>query len=185
MADKINVKRTTPKFRLSFPHLDQPDGMEGQEKKYSVVMLFPKDSDMKWAKEAIAEVLNAKFGSKEKWPKGWKNPIRDGDNKESPIAGYEGSYYMTARSKDKPGVVDAKCQDVIDVRTEVYAGCYCRATIAFYYYDKSGNKGVGIALNNVQKLADGEAFSGKASAKKDFADSVSDEAAASSDDDLI
>lgn len=163
------VRVTTPKFRVSFPHLHEPAGMEGQEKKYSIVMLFAKDSDMTWAKQAIAQVMTERFGAdKAKWPKGVKNPIRDGDSKESPMAGYEGAYFLTARSKDKPGVVDAKCQDVLDVRNEVYAGCYARCTCAFYYYDKAGNKGVGIALNNVQKLGDGERFSGKAEAKNDF-----------------
>jgi hypothetical protein len=164
-----SVKVTTPKFRVSFPHLHEPAGMEGQEKKYSVVMLFAKDSDMSWAKNAIAKVLTERFGAdKAKWPKGMKNPIRDGDEKETPLAGYEGHYYLTARSKDKPGVVDAKCNDILDVRDEMYAGCFARATVAFYYYDKAGNRGIGIALNNLQKMGDGEKFSGKAAAKDEF-----------------
>jgi len=174
-ADKPKaIKVTTPKFRLSFPNLDQPRGFEGQEPKYSITMLFPKDQDMSWLKTKIVECLTAKFGDKIKWPKGMKNPIRDGNEQESPLKGYEGCYFVTARSKDKPGCVDSKCQDIIDVRNEVYAGCYARATIALYTYDKAGNKGVGIALNNIQKLADGEPFSGKRDAKSDF-DSVDGE----------
>lgn len=188
MAEKsTSVKRTTPEFRVSFPHLDQPAGMEGQAKKYSITMLFPKDADMSWVKTAVKEVLTSKFGPDEsKWPKGLKKCVRDGDDKESPVAGYEGMYYMTARTSDKPGVVDNKCQDIIDVRTDLYAGCYARATVAFYYYDKAGNKGVGVALNNVQKLREGERFSGKSDAKKDF-DPVADAAgsASSGDDDLV
>lgn len=171
MADQKykGVKLTTPRFRVSFPHLHEPAGMEGQEKKYSIVMLFPKNTDMAWAKNAITATMTERFGSdKAKWPKGLKNPIRDGDDKETPLAGYEGSFYLTARTKDKPGAVDAKCNDILDVRTEVYAGCYARATVAFYYYDKAGNKGIGIALNNIQKLGDGEKFSGKSNAKDDF-----------------
>lgn len=185
-ADKPKaIKVTTPKFRVSFPHLHEPAGMEGQEKKYSIVMLFAKDSDMSWAKNAINQCMTERFGAdKAKWPKGIKNPIRDGDAKESPMAGYQGAYFLTARSKDKPGVVDAKCQDIIDVRNEVYAGCYARCTCAFYYYDKAGNKGIGIALNNVQKLADGEKFSGKADAKSEFSP-VEGEASAGGGDDLF
>lgn len=177
MADQKykGVRLTTPKFRVSFPHLHEPAGMEGQEKKYSLVMLFPKTSDMSWAKNALTAVMTERFGAdKTKWPKGLKNPIRDGDDKESPLAGYEGHYYITARSKDKPGVVDGgsgpgtKPQDILDVRNEVYAGSYARCTCAFYYYDKAGNRGVGVALNNVQKVGDGEKFSGKANAADDF-----------------
>lgn len=171
MADQkfTSIKKTTPRFRVSFPHLHEPAGMDGQEKKYSIVMLFPKDSDMSWAKDALVAVMTERFGSdKSKWPKGLKNPIRDGDDKESPLAGYENHFYLTARSKDKPGCVDAKLNDIIDPREELYAGSYARATVAFYYYDKAGNRGIGIALNNVQKLGDGEKFSGKAAAKDDF-----------------
>lgn len=171
MADQKykGVRLTTPKFRTSFPHLHEPAGMEGQPKKYSVVMLFPKDSDMSWAKKAIATVMTERFGAdKTKWPKGLKNPIRDGDDKESPLAGYEGSYYVTARSNDKPGCVDHQLNDIIDVREELYAGSYARATISFYYYDKAGNRGVGVGLSNLQKLGDGEKFSGRTSAKDDF-----------------
>lgn len=180
MADQKykGVKLTTPRFRASFPHLHEPAGMEGQEKKYSIVMLFPKNSDMTWAKNAITATMTERFGTdKTKWPKGLKNPIRDGDDKETPLAGYEGSFYLTARTKDKPGAVDAKCNDILDVRTELYAGCYARATVAFYYYDKAGNRGIGIALNNIQKLADGEKFSGKSNAKDDF-DAPADEGGA-------
>lgn len=174
MADQKfkSIRVTTPKFRVSFPHLHEPAGMEGQEKKYSIVMLFPKDSDMGWAKKALADCMSERFGTdKTKWPKGLKNPIRDGDDKETPLAGYEGHFYLTARTKDKPGCVDQKCNDILDPREELYAGSYARATVAFYYYDKAGNRGIGIALNNVQKLGDGEKFSGKAAAKDDF-DSV-------------
>jgi len=180
MADQKfkGVKLTTPRFRVSFPHLHEPAGMEGQEKKYSVVMLFAKDSDMSWAKNAITTCMTERFGSdKAKWPKGLKNPIRDGDDKESPLSGYADHFYVTARGKDKPGCVDAKLNDIIDVRSEVYAGCYARATVAFYFYDKAGNKGIGVALNNLQKLGDGEKFSGKADAKSDF-DAAPEEAAA-------
>lgn len=182
------IKVTTPKFRLSFPNLDQPRGFEGQEPKYSITMLFPKDTDMSWLKNKVVECVTARFGpDKTKWPKGLKNPIRDGDEQESPLKGYEGHYFVAARSKDKPGVVDAKCNDIIDVRTEVYAGCYARATIALYYYDKAGNKGVGIALNNVQKLGDGEPFSGKRDAKSDFdaVEGSAEPANAASGDDLF
>lgn len=191
MADQKfkGVKLTTPRFRVSFPHLHEPAGMEGQEKKYSIVMLFPKSSDMSWAKNAIRAVMTERFGADSgKWPKGLKNPIRDGDDKESPLAGYADHFYVTARSKDKPGCVDAKCNDILDVREELYAGSYARATVALYFYDKAGNKGVGVALNNIQKLADGEKFSGKSDAKSDF--DAADEGPASngagaSDDDLF
>lgn len=163
------LKVTTPKFRLSFPNLDQPRGFEGQEPKYGITMLFPKDSDMSWIKTKMQECMIAKFGAdKSKWPKGLRNPIRDGDEQTSPMKGYEGHFFLKASSKEKPGCVDSKCNDIIDVRSDLYAGCYARATVALSYYDKAGNKGIGVWLNNVQKLGEGEPFGGKRDAKKDF-----------------
>lgn len=191
MADAVKpkaVKVTTPKFRVSFPSLDQPRGFEGQEPKFQVTMLFAKDSDMSWLKTKIVEVMTQRFGAdKAKWPKGCRNPIRDGDEMETPLKGYEGHYYIKATSKDKPGVVDAKLNEIIDIRNEVYAGCYARATVAVNYYDKAGNKGVAVYLNNLQKLGDGESFGGKRDAKKDF-DVAEDEGGAAGDaggDDLL
>ena len=42
-----------------------------------------------------------------------------------------------------------------------------------YGYDKAGNKGVAFGLQNLQKLGDGERFSGRTAAEDDF-DSVDD-----------
>ena len=82
---------------------------------------------------------------------------------------YEGCYYLTAKSSRKPQVVDLDRDDIFDAE-EVYPGCYVRATIVFFPYSNEG-KGVGVILNNVQKLEDGERIgSGAASAAEDFDD---------------
>ncbi len=41
MSKPTESKILTPEFRVSFPAVFEPSGMEGQEKKYSVTMLFP------------------------------------------------------------------------------------------------------------------------------------------------
>lgn len=163
------VKVATPLFRLSYPSLHEPKGFEGQEPKYGATMLFPAASDMAWAKDAIRKVMTERFGAdKAMWPKGVRTPLRNGDEKENQPAGYAGTIYIAARSQDRPGVVDHNCNEIVNVREDVYAGCYCKATIAFFYYDRAGNKGVGVALNNVQKVKDGEKFGGRSDAKRDF-----------------
>ena len=88
---------------------------------------------------------------------------------EEPLPEYEGMYYLTAKSNRKPQVVDLDRDDIFDDE-EVYPGCYVRATIVFFPYSNEG-KGVGVLLNNVQKLEDGERLGGgAASAADDFAD---------------
>ena len=53
--------------------------------------------------------------------------------------------------------------------SEVYSGVYGRASITFYAFNSSGNKGIACGLNNLQKIRDGEPLGGKASAESDFA----------------
>jgi len=58
--------------------------------------------------------------------------------------------------------------------TEVYSGCYGRASVNFFPYSHKGNRGVACGLNNVQKLADGESLGGRSRAEDDF-DAVYDD----------
>lgn len=162
------VKIMTPEFRVSFPAVFEPAGMLNQEKKYSVTMLFDKKSaDLTAIKAAIRAAVEAKFPDPTKRPKGLKNPLRDGDTDKPDTDGYAGCFFATARSKTRPGLIDAKKVEII-APEEFYAGCYARATVTVYYYDQAGNKGVGLGLQNIQKLRDGEPFSGRSRPEDDF-----------------
>lgn len=164
---KDSLKLKTPTFRASFANVFKPRvPFEGQEAVYSVETLFDKKEhkDMKWLKEAIKTVADAKWGAG-KWPKNFKSPIKDGDEKE--LEGYAGHWFLTIKSKQKPGVVDTQLQEIIEP-SEFYSGCYARATIVVKTYSTAGNNGVACYLQNLQKVKDGEAFSGKRNAKDDF-----------------
>ena len=87
-------------------------------------------------------------------------------------------YFVNASSKTAPGVVDKDVQPVLD-STEVYSGCYARASVNFYPFNKAGNRGIACGLNNVQKLADGDYLGGRSRAEDDF-DAVEDD-----DDDFL
>lgn len=169
-ATKSPTKVVTGKVRLSYANLFTPRAaMPGQEEKYSLCVLIPKTDKatiekVKAAIEAAKQEGAAKFGGKV--PAGLKSPLRDGDaERDGPE--YKGHYFINANSKQKPGVVDAQLNQVLDP-SEVYSGCYGRVSLNFYAYNTNGNKGVGAGLQNVQKLADGEAFSGRSRAEDDF-----------------
>lgn len=166
---KDSIKLKTPTFRASFANVFKPRvPFEGQEPVYSVETLFDKkdkeNGDMKWLKAAIKQVADAKWGPG-KYPKNFKSPIKDGDEKE--LEGYAGHWFLTVKSKQKPGVVDKNLDEIIEP-SEFYSGCYARATVVVKTYSTAGNNGVAVYLQNLQKVKDGEAFSGKRNAKDDF-----------------
>lgn len=181
MAEKMDIEKKkclTPEFRVSFPHVfEKHSGFKEQEPKYSIVMLFPKNYDLKELKRAAFNAAIEKWGPKEKWPKNLRMPFRDGDEKQD-LQGYEGCYFISASSKQKPQVVgnkkiDGQFPHITKEDDTFYAGCYARATLIAFAYDKLGNKGVSFSLQNVQKLKDGEPFSGRKNADDEF-DEVED-----------
>lgn len=106
----------------------------------------------KIAKEAAA----AKWG--DKVPKDSRNPFRDQGTKDIP--GYvDGAIFITAKSKNKPGLIDSKGQEIINP-DELYPGCYVMAEVAAGAYDTEGNRGVAFYLNHVMKVRDGERMGG-------------------------
>lgn len=168
MATNQNVM--TPKFRASFANVFRPGKAmeEGQEPKYGVMMLFDKGADLSALKAAAQQAVVDKWGAdKAKWPKNLRTPFRDQADKEGD-AYVAGAIFVTATSKQKPGLVDQRNQPIID-ESEFYSGCYARATVRAFAYDKAGNRGVAFGLQNVQKLADGEPLGGaRVPAEKEF-----------------
>ena len=160
----------TGTVRLSYPHLFEK---YTESDKYQVVLLIPKTEDLgtvKLVKEATQAA--AEQGKQAKWggklPKNLATPLHDGDDSEQP--GYEDCYYLTARTSTRPQVVDLNCADILDPE-EIYAGCYARATLRFFPYSASGNNGIGVLLDNVQKLGDGDPIGGgRKTAEDDFGD---------------
>ena len=162
-------KCITPEFRVSFPAVFKPAKFEKNEPKYGVTMLFPKKTDISALKKAAFNAAIEQFGSKENFPEDLKWPWKDGDKKKKGTPGYAGTIYISARSKEsnQPGIVDQRREPIISEK-DFYAGCYARAEIIAYYYDVNGNEGISFSLQNVQKLRDGEAFSGKKKAEDVF-----------------
>lgn len=167
------TKIRTGKCRLSYPHLFEKYEKSG---KYSCRLIFDKKSDT--ASVAMAAIAAAKEDGKARlWagkvPGSYSSPLYDGDTQEEPRPEYANSYYLTAKSTQRPGVVDLSCVDILDSE-ELYPGCYVRATLTFFPYSNDG-KGVGVILNNIQKLDEGERLGGsRASAEDDFADDEDD-----------
>lgn len=172
------TKVVTSKVRFSYVHVWEPTAMEGSDKKkYSVSLIIPK-SDTALVEKLKKAIENAKaLGKDSKWggkiPATLKQPLRDGDAERPDDPTYADSWFINASSATKPGIVDANTQPILD-ETEVYSGCYGRASINFYAFNSNGSKGVACGLNHIQKLEDGEALGGRGRAEDDFAEEQDD-----------
>lgn len=190
MAVAQPTKVITGTVRLSYAHLFEPFSFnDDQEPKYSVVLLIPKSDKatikkIKAAqKAALEQGKSSKFGGK--IPTNWSNTLRDGDEEKDleDNPEFAGHYFMTVSARTRPGIVDRDVQPILD-STEVYSGCYARASINAFPYSVSGNKGVSFGLNHIQKIKDGEPLGGRSNAEDDF-DSLDDDEFDEDDDSLI
>ena len=163
--------------RWSYCNVWEAKAINGGTPKFSVSLLIPK-SDTVTVKK-IKDAIEAAYREGEAKLKGngksvpalsvIKTPLRDGDQERPDDPAYAGHYFLNANSATAPGIVDADCQPIL-TRSEVYSGVYGRASISFFAFNSSGNRGVACGLNNLQKIRDGEPLGGRASAESDFSD---------------
>ena len=78
-----------------------------------------------------------------------------GDLKNIKYPEYKNSYFIRLASKNRPKVLDANRQEIIDP-TQVYSGVYGRVSMTFFAYSGDGKRGVSAGLNNVMITRDGE-----------------------------
>lgn len=186
-SNKANTKVITPKAMLSYPHLAEAKaGPDGGTPKFGASLVFLPGTDISELERAAYAAAEEKFGKTWMAPNGQVYPIAeafklgvfrwpfrtDGVKKGYP----EGSVYINVRSERRPGLVYAWPDPATgkpaivpadEVQTAFYPGCFVRASIVAFGYDKVG-KGVSFSLNNMQKLADGERIDGRAAAQDEF-----------------
>jgi hypothetical protein len=172
-----DTKVVTGKVRLSYVSLFQPKADDEGNEKYSCTILIPKSDKVtiakiktaiEAAKQAGADKLKDKNG---KMPATVQTSVHDGDGEKPKGGEYgeecRGCYVINASSRQKPGIIDARKNEILD-STEVYSGCYARASINFYAYNRKGGRGITCGINNVQKIADGDYLGGRSRAEDDF-----------------
>lgn len=173
MATKVITGANT---RWSYANVWEAKAMEGGKPKFSVSLIIPKSDTVTVGKiksaieEAYREGQSKLKGNAKSVPalSTLKTPLHDGDLKRPDDPAYANAYFVNANSSTAPGVVDANRNEIMD-KSEVYSGCYGRASINFYAFNANGNRGIACGLNNLQKLRDGEPLGGRASAESDFA----------------
>ena len=166
----------TPKGRGIFVAIIKPaagkdEAGQATTPKYTLRLVFDPGTDLSGLQKLVESVMVEKHGpDATKWPEQWRKPFRKIKDLDKPIEGLSPDAVFitaTAKAEHKPGVVDAKCQDILD-DSQCYSGAYYRAQIAAYWYSHKGNKGVAFGLRNVQKMADGAPLGGRAPASAVF-----------------
>lgn len=170
----------TPECRFNFPNLFKPDPKElkdnGKEV-YNVTAIFEKEADLGPLHSAILEVLEQKYGSKEKAKEMWgagiiKSPLLDGGSKQGRNkktgefnAGMgEGVTFIRVKSNFKPVVVAADARSVPE-ESEIYSGMYGYLVLQAYFWShEQQGDGVSFWLQMAQKTRDGEHLGGQGAA---------------------
>ena len=168
---KVTENLTTGIGTFSFPHIFRETASTNDrgETVYDIQFIIPKSQreDVRAILMAIKKVGEAKWGAN--WKK-VRTPLRDGDAEKDELTedgstkGEKyperlGCYFLNARSTRPVGVYDRQRNPILDA-DQVYAGCKGKIAISFYAYSTSGNHGIGVGLNGVQKVADGEPIGG-------------------------
>jgi len=182
---ELSTKVITGKVRFSYLHVFEPTSINDQEdsqKKYSVSLVISKSdkATLKAINDAIA--IAKEQGKSKKWggkiPAKLKMPLRDGDEERPEDEVYKNAFFVNASSPTRPTLVDRDMNLITDP-ADLYSGCYGRASISFFAFNKKGNLGIACGLNHLQKMQDGEALGGRSAVDEDF------EAIEGDDDDLM
>lgn len=198
MSDKETTRIITPVFRVSFPHVFVPqDAMSEEGKaKFGVMAVFtpgefsPEDKTRWQAMIGIANDAAMKKFKKalKELPPNFKKPFHRGDEKAE--YGFTDQMIFTnITSHIKPGIVASDGKTKITDDQAFYPGCYARASVNAFAFDKKGGKGVAFGLNNLMFVKDGERLDNRVEAEKEFEDFADPNAASSvggglTDDDL-
>jgi hypothetical protein len=164
------MAKNSPIGRVSFEHVFEANEYEGK-RNFELALLFDKkDVDLSEMKAEANRVAKEKWG--DKLPSKFTSPFRDGDEKDDRPE-YIGMNYIRFKRPEKKGPPQVVGPNPKDHLTQgsgaFYSGCYGRVSYTCFAWETGKNAGgVSFALNNVQKVRDGEPLDGRTNADDDF-----------------
>ena len=168
---------------FSYLTVNEPKApLSGGRPKYSVSLIIPKSDTA--TLDRIQSAIRAAYVEGQKKLKGpdssvpsleeLTTPLRDGDLERPDNEAYQNSFFLNAYSDTPPEIVDANRRRIDNHSPELYSGIVGRASLNFYAYrfaaSEGVKRGIGCALNNLQKLADGKPLGHHTRAEDDFAE---------------
>ena len=186
------VKVFLPDVRISYPSLVEPRaGLQGGDPKYDATFLMAPDSGAAHnLTAAVQDIAHRAFGNAADKILQTNSPVKKGDDKETPPAGYAGNLYLTARSKMRPDLRDSNPQimitDPATIQDRFRGGYHVNAFVEVYSYEAKAatgaviKRGIAAMLLGVQFKAYDKPFGGVSLSASDYPDE-SQSAAASSE----
>lgn len=186
------VKVFLPDVRISYPSLLEPrQPLKGGEPKYDATFLMaPESGAAHNLTAAVQDIAQRAFGNAAEKILRENSPVKKGDDKETPPAGYAGNLYITARSKMRPDLRDSNPQimitDPATIQDRFRGGYHVNAFIEVYSYEAKAatgaviKRGIAAMLLGVQFKAYDRPFGGVSLSASDYPDE-SQSAAASSE----
>ena len=186
------VKVFLPDVRISYPSLVEPRaGLQGGDPKYDATFLMAPDSGAaRNLTAAVQDIAHRAFGNAADKILQANSPIKKGDDRENPPAGYAGNLYLTARSKMRPDLRDSNPQimitDPATIQDRFRGGYHVNAFVEVYSYEAKSatgaiiKRGIAAMLLGIQFKAYDKPFGGVSLSASDYPDE-SQSAAASSE----
>ena len=186
------VKVFLPDVRISYPSLLEPrQPLMGGEPKYDATFLMaPESGAAHNLTAAVQDIAQRAFGNAAEKILRENSPVKKGDDKETPPAGYKGNLYITARSKMRPDLRDSNPQimitDPATIQDRFRGGYHVNAFVEVYSYEAKSatgaiiKRGIAAMLLGIQFKAYDKPFGGVSLSASDYPDE-SQSAAASSE----
>lgn len=157
--------------RLSYPSLVEPRKplMGGEPKFDATFLIAPNTPAAQQLQQAIQSVADEEFGpNAARILSNGGSPLKRGDDKQNPPAGYAGNLYITARSKMRPDLRDGNPKimitDPAEIRERFKGGYHVNAYVEIFAYQAKApsgaviKSGVGAMLLGVQFRAYDQPF---------------------------
>lgn len=183
------VEFITPEGITAYPWIFEknPEADDQGVNWYGLMLKFPKE-EYQHGKVLLPAVdqdelneMRRQFmvAARQGWPKpealpeDFGSPLRDGDkfdraNNRKKNSELEGFWYMSLKTKNQPGCVEAPALTDILTRDGFYSGCIARGSGIAFAYENKGNTGVSTRLTNVCKMKEGVRIGGAPAAKDQF-----------------
>lgn len=129
--------------------------------KHSCVLVWDATDDLSALQTALRQAAKETFA--DEWPAKGKWPLKKGEEMFPGKEAFVGKLCMSSATSDQPTMVyrdDSGALVPIIDKAQLYSGCIVEAYVGIQGYNKTVNKGVGVFVNGILKVADGEHLGG-------------------------